>query len=42
MLLGEPEYWAPGDFATYDHDGKLQRIGEQVRNHANVPTSLMT
>ncbi|KAI5859307.1 hypothetical protein GGS23DRAFT_616406 [Durotheca rogersii] len=25
-LLGEPDYWAPGDFAVYDEKGALDRI----------------
>lgn len=27
LLLGEPDYWAPGDFATLDAKGNLSRIG---------------
>ena len=27
-LLGEPDYWAPGDFATHDEYGSIQRLGE--------------
>jgi hypothetical protein len=27
LLLGEPDYWAPGDFATFDPKGDLIRTG---------------
>lgn len=27
-LLGEPDYWAPGDFASLDEQGNIQRLGE--------------
>lgn len=27
LMLGEPDYWAPGDFATHDEHGKLSRMG---------------
>lgn len=27
LLLGEPDYWAPGNFATFDSKGDLIRIG---------------
>lgn len=28
LLLGEPDYWAPGDFASVDAKGKLSRTGK--------------
>lgn len=28
LLLGEPDYWAPGDFASVDPKGKLNRTGK--------------
>jgi len=27
LLLGEPDYGAPGDFANHDQNGTMQRIG---------------
>jgi len=26
-MLGEPDYWAPGDFSRYGSNGQLERIG---------------
>lgn len=33
LLLGEPDYWAPGDFASTDEQGKLRRIGKLAVDH---------
>ena len=27
MLMGKPEYWAPGDFAVRNRSGKASRLG---------------
>jgi hypothetical protein len=34
-LLGEPDYGAPGDFATFDHNGEVEKIG----THTFAPSS---
>ena len=40
-LLGEPDYGAPGDFATYGEDGSIQRFGKNERlNHLLYMTVL--
>jgi hypothetical protein len=29
LLLAEPDYWSPGDFATFDEDGNVLRLGNE-------------
>ena len=38
-LLGEPDYGAPGDFATFDEKGNIEKIG--VCTSTSLPTQSM-